>query len=184
MTPTSFFSKLNRSINDKLKYEYVKDNQHLRQPTKLEKSQLENFEEVIRTLSSIKHSEQGSFQGSSDPKFLLVGTHADKHWSLFQETLSGKNRWLKKSLGKLKSLCIEINPDGDILLPINTRVTKGRSEVASFIREKIMNACSGVGVDIPTRWYVFELEVSSKAYRVRGESQNGKKRCDCSNSVS
>ena len=131
---------------------------------------------MIRTLSSIKHSEQGSFQGSSDPKFLLVGTHADKHWSLFQETLSGKNRWLKKSLGKLKSLCIEINPDGDILLPINTRVTKGRSEVASFIREKIMNACSGVGVDIPTRWYVFELEVSSKAKK-EGRSVLGLREC-------
>ena len=63
-------------------------------------------------------------------------------WSLFQETLSGKNRWLKKSLGELKSMCIEVSPDGDILLPINTRVTKGRNEVASSIRQKIMDACS------------------------------------------
>ena len=60
-------------------------------------------------------------------------------------------------------MCIEVSPDGDILLPINTRVTKGRNEVASSIRQKIMNACSGAGVDIPTRWYVFELEVSGKA---------------------
>ena len=169
-------SKLNHSINDKLKYEFVKDNQHLRQPTKLEKSQLENFEEVIRTLSSVKHSEEGSSQGSSDPKFLLVGTHADKHWSLFQETLSGKNRWLKKSLGELKSLCIEVNPEGDILLPVNTRVTKGRSEVASSIREKIMNACSGAGVDIPTRWYIFELEVTGMAKK-EGRSVLGLAEC-------
>ena len=34
-------SKLNRSINDKLQYEYVKDDQHLRKPTQLDKSQLE-----------------------------------------------------------------------------------------------------------------------------------------------
>ena len=153
-------SKLNYSINDKLQYEYVKDDQHLRQPTKLEKSQLESIEELVRTLSTVKHSEN---RGSSEPKFLLVGTHADKHWSLFQETLSGKNRWLKKCLGELRSMCIEVSPDGDILLPINTRVTKGRNEVASSIRQKIMNACSGAGVDIPTRWYVFELEVSGKA---------------------
>ena len=53
-------SKFNHSINDKLQYEYVKDDQHLRQPTKLEKSQLEGIEELIRTLSSVKHSEEGS----------------------------------------------------------------------------------------------------------------------------
>ena len=43
------------------------------------------------------------------------------------------------------------------------RITKGRNEVASSIRLKIMDACSDAEVDIPTRWYVFELEVSGKA---------------------
>ena len=169
-------SKLNHSINDKLQYEYVIDDQHLRQPTKLDKSQLEGIEELIRTFSSVKHSEEGSGQGSSEPKFLLIGTHADKHWSLFDQTLSGKNRWLKKSLGELKSMCIEVNPDGDILLPINTRVTKGRSEVASSIRQKIIDACGDAGVDIPTRWYVFELEVSGKAKK-EGRSVLGLAEC-------
>ena len=169
-------SKLNHSINDKLQYEYVKDDQHLRQPTKLEKSQLEGIEELIRTLSSVKHSDEGCSKGSSEPKFLLVGTHADKHWSLFQETLSGKNRWLKKSLGELKSMCIEVSPDGDILLPINTLVTKGRNEVASSIRQKIMDACSDAEVDIPTRWYVFELEVNGKAKK-EGRSVLGRAEC-------
>ena len=169
-------SKLNHSINDKLQYEYVKDDQHLRQPTKMEKSQLEGIEELVRTLSSVKHSEKGSVLGSSETKFLLVGTHADKHWSLFDETLSGKNRWLKKSLGELRSMCIEVNPDGDILLPINTRVTKDRNEVASFVRQKIMNACSNADVDIPTRWYVFELEVSGKAKK---EGRNVLGRAEC-----
>ena len=70
---------------------------------------------------------------------------------------------LKKSLGELKSMCIEINDDGDILLPINTLVTKGRDELASSLRQKIMDACSNSGIDIPTRWYVFELELSGLA---------------------
>ena len=169
-------SKLNHSINDKLQYEYVKDDQHLRQPTKLEKSQLDYIEELIRTFSSVKHSEKGRSKGSSEPKFLLVGTHADKHWPRFQETLSGKNQWLKKSLGELKSMCIEVSPDGDILLPINTRVTKGRNEVASSIRQKIMDACSDAEVDIPTRWYVFELEVSGKAKK-EGRTVLGRAEC-------
>ena len=169
-------SKLNHSINDKLQYEYVKDDQHLRKPTKLKKSQLEGIEELIRTLSSVKYSEEGSGQGSSEPKFLLIGTHADKHRSLFDETLSGKNRWLKKSLGELKSMCINISPDGDILLPINTRVKKGRSELGSSIRQKIMDACSDAEVDIPTRWYIFELEVSGKAKK-EGRSVLGLAEC-------
>ena len=157
-------SKLNHSINDKLQYEYVKDDQHLRQPTKLEKSQLEDIEDLIRILSSIKHTKERYSQGS---KFLLIGTHADKHWSFFQESIAKKNESLKQSLGDLKSMCIEVSPDGDILLPINTRVTKGRSEVASSIRQKIMDACGDAEVDIPTRWYIFELEVSGKAKKER-----------------
>ena len=169
-------SKLNHSINDKLQYEYVKDDQHLRQPTQLEKSQLEFIEELFRTLTSVKHSKEGSGQGSSEPKFLLIGTHADKHRRLFDKTLSGKNRWLKNSLGDLKSMCIKVNPDGDILLPINTRVEKGRSEVASSIRQKIVDACSDAEVDIPTRWYVFELEVSGKAKK-EGRSVLGLAEC-------
>ena len=169
-------SKFNHSINDKVQYEYVKDDQHLRQPMKLDKSQLEGIEELIRTLSTIKHSEEGNGQELSEPKFLLIGTHADKHRSMFDQTLSGKNRWLKKSLGELKSMCIEVSPDGDILLPINTRVTKGRSEVASSIRQKIMDACGNAGVDIPTRWYVFELEVSGKAKK-EGRSVLGLAEC-------
>ena len=60
-------SKLNHSINDKLKNEYVKDNQHLCQPTKLNKSQLEGIEELVRTFSFVKHSKEVSAQGSSHP---------------------------------------------------------------------------------------------------------------------
>ena len=166
-------SKFNHSINDKLQYEYVKDDQHLRTPTKLEKSQLEGIEELIRILSSVKHTKERYSQGS---KFLLIGTHADKHWSLFQESIGKKNESLKESLGDLKSMCIEVSPDGDILLPINTRITKGRSEVGSFIRQKIINACSDAEVDIPTRWYVFELEVSSKTKK-EGRSVLGRVEC-------
>ena len=169
-------SKFNHSMNDKLQYEYVIDDQHLRKPTILDKSQLEDIEELIRTLSSVKHSEEGSDQGSSETKFLLIGTHADKHWRLFQENLSKKNKFLKESLGELKSMCIEVSPDGDILLPINTRVTKGRSEVASSIRQKIIDACGNAGVDIPTRWYIFELELGRKAKK-EGRSVLGLAEC-------
>ena len=73
-------------------------------------------------------------------------------------------------------MCINVSPDGDILLPINTRVTKGRSEVASSIRQKIMDACSDADVDIPTRWYIFELEVSGKAKK-EGRSVLGLAEC-------
>ena len=150
----------------------MKDEQHLRKPTELEQTQLESIEELVHILSSVKHSEEGL----SESKFLLVGTHADKHLSLFHESLGGKNRWLKKCLGELKSMCIEVNPNGDILLPINTLVTKGRNEVASSLRQKIVEACSNAGVDIPTRWYVFELELSGKAKK-EGRSVLGLAEC-------
>lgn len=167
-------SKLNYRLSDKLPYEYVKDDQHLRQPTILEQTQLEAVEELVRTLSSVKHSKIGG--ATSSTKFLIVGTHADKHWSLFDETIGGKNRWLKQSLGNLKSMCVEVSPDGNIILPVNTRVKNGRSEVASSIRQKIIDACSGEGIKIPTRWYIYELELGSKAKRV-GRSILGLDEC-------
>ena len=77
-------SKFNYSINDKLQYEYVKDDQHLRKPTKLDKSQLESIEELIRILSSVKHTKERYSQGS---KFLLIGTHAGHFF---------KRAWAKK----------------------------------------------------------------------------------------
>ena len=147
-------SKLNNSINDKLKDDYVKDDRHLRKPTKLDKSQLEGNEELIRILSSVEHSKEGCCQGSSEPKFLLIGTHAYKHRRLFDEMLSGENRWLKKSLGELRSICVEVSPDG----------------------EKNMEACSDSEVEIPTRWYVFELEMRVKAKKV---SQGVLGRAEC-----
>ena len=73
-------------------------------------------------------------------------------------------------------MCIEVSPDGGILLPINTRVIEGRSEVASSIRQKIIDACGDAGVDIPTRWYVFELELSARAKK-EGRSVLGLAEC-------
>ena len=73
-------------------------------------------------------------------------------------------------------MCIHVSDDGDILLPINTRVKKGRNEVASSIRQKIIDACSDAEVEIPTRWYVFELEVSGKAKK-EGRSVLGRAEC-------
>ena len=152
-------SKLNHSLSDKLKYKYMKNNQHLHKPAHLGQSQLEGIEQVVHTLSSFKCEDRPS----SEPKMLLIGTHADKHSSLFDETLGRKNHCLKESLGELKSMCIEASSDGDILFPVNTQVKEHRSKIASSIRQKIINAYYKEGTDIPTRWYVFELELTSMA---------------------
>ena len=156
-------TKLNQYLKAKLPYEFVKDGKHLRKPTDLEQTQLELVEELVRSLSSVQHSKISCSKYSTQSKFLILGTHADKHWPSASETLAGKNRKLKEKLGKLMELCIESDPDGGIIHPVNTLVMKNRVQFAASIRQKIMEACSGAEVDIPTRWYIFELEVGSTA---------------------
>ena len=157
-------SKLPSRLSEHLPFEYVINDEHLRQPTELSQSQLELIEELIRSLSSVIHTKLAYSKFSSEPRFLIIGTHADKHWEWFTETLDSKCQQIKQKLGKLKDMCINCHPYGDIILPVDTLTEKNRDEISAFIRQKIMEAHgSAAEVEIPTRWYVFELEVDSKA---------------------
>ena len=157
-------SKLPSRLSEHLPFEYVIDDEHLRQPTELSQSQLELIEELIRSLSSVIHTKLSHSKFSSEARFLIIGTHADKYWPLFTETLAGKSRQIKQKLGKLNEMCINCHPYGDIILPVDTLSEKNRDELAAFIRQKIMEAHgSAAEIEIPTRWYMFELEVDSKA---------------------
>ena len=155
-------NKLPSRLAEHLPFEYVINDKHLRQPTELSQSQLELIEELIRSLSSIMHSRNS--YSSSKPRFLIIGTHADKHRQWFTETLDSKCQQIKQKLGKLKDMCINCHPYGDIILPVNTLTKKNRDKISAFIRQKITEAHgSAAEVEIPIRWYVFELEVDSKA---------------------
>ena len=157
-------SKLPSRLSEHLPFEYVIDDEHLHQPTELSQSQLELIEELICSLSSVIHAKFPHSKFSSEPRFLIIGTHADKHWQWFTETLNSKCQQIKQKLGKLKDMCINCHPYGDIILPVNTLTEKNRDEISAFIRQKIMEAHgSAAEIEIPTRWYVFELEVDSKA---------------------
>ena len=157
-------SKLPSRLSEHLQFEYVINDKHLRQPTELCQSQLELIEELIRSLSSVIHSKLPHSKFLPEPKFLIIGTHADKHWQWFTETLDSKCKQIKQKLGKLKDMCINCHPHGDVILPVNTLATKNRDNISAFIRQKIMESHgSAAEIEIPTRWYVFELEVDSKA---------------------
>ena len=170
-------TKLDQRLSEKLPYEYVKANKHLRQPTQLAQTQLELTEELIRSLSSVQHSKISGAKYRSASKFLVVGTHADKYHPTFTETLDGKNRQLGQKLGKLRSMCIACGPKGGFIFPVNTLTKKDRSKVAGVLRQKIMEAqSSGAEVEIPTRWYIFELELGSKAKK-EGRSVLGLVEC-------
>ena len=153
-------SKLSTRLSEHLPFEYVIDDKHLRQPTDLSHSQLELIEELICSISSFIHSKNAH----PNPKFLIIGTHADKHWPMFMETLDSKCQQIKQKLGRLQDMCIDCHPYGDIILPVDTLTTKNRDDISVFIRQKIMNAHGSAGeIEIPTRWYVFELEFNSTA---------------------
>ena len=153
-------SKLSSRLSEHLPFEYFIDDQHLRQPTDLSQSQLELIEELICSISSVIYSKNTH----SNPKFLIIGTHADKHWPVFMETLTSKCQQIKQKLGRLQDMCIDCHPYGDIIFPVDTLTTKNRDDISNFIRQKIMNAHGSAGeIEIPTRWYVFELEFNSMA---------------------
>ena len=163
-TANVVITKLDESLFKKFPDEYVKKGQHLRQPSQLEMSQIELTEELIRSLSSVQHSMISGAKSTSESKFLIVGTHADKTQPPFAETLAIKNQLLECKLGQLRALCISSGPMGDIIFPVNTLAKKDRHKIAASLRQKIMEAHgSGAEVEIPTLWYIFELKVASKA---------------------
>ena len=69
-----------------------------------------------------------------------------------------------QKLGKLRKMCIAGGPEGDLIFPVNTQVKRNHKEIAALLRQKIMQAqSSGAEVEIPTHWYIIELEIGSKA---------------------
>ena len=129
-------TRMDQRLTDNLTYEYVNNDRHICKPTRLQQTQLEFIEVLIRSLSAVKYKKSTMV---AKPKFLIVGTHADKHHPLFTETLSGKNRLLEDRLGEVKEMCIMINED--IVFPLNSVATSEMRETfASILRQHISQA--------------------------------------------
>ena len=97
----------------------------------------------------------------SIPNLLVIGTYADRMTEC-SETLKKKNDSLKADLEPYKNMCIT-TPDRCIIHPVNTLVTDGRKEESLKLSKIITSRNKSDEVEVPFRWFCFQLEITKKA---------------------
>lgn len=104
--------------------------------------------------------EPQSFISNTQPQLLVVGTFSDEKEKC-PETLQQKNVSLNKDLHPYKEMCIQTT-EGNYIHPINTLVKENRSQVSASLSQ-IITKRSGQEVDVPFKWFCFNIEVSKEA---------------------
>ena len=114
-----------------------------------------------RSLLSVSPCSALTTNPAALPNLLVIGTYSDR-MSECRETLKDKNDSLKVDLGLYKNMCIT-TPEGDIIHPVNTLVTDGRKEESLKLSEIITSRNKSDDVEVPFRWFCFQLEITKKA---------------------
>ena len=127
-----------------------------------------------RSLLSVSPCSALTSNPLSIPNLLVIGTYSDR-MSECRETLKEKNDSLKIDLEMYKDKCIT-TPKGDIIHPVNTLVTDGRKEESLRLSKIITSRSKSDEVEVPFRWFCFQLEIKKKA---KGENFNILTRKEC-----
>ena len=157
--------RLCEKLSDKPPFEFVIHGKHTCQPRELQLSNQQLIESLFRSLSSVQpqHVQQAK-SSPSEPHFMIIGTFLDKAGEC-QETLEEKNQVLFEALAQYQNVRIDSDPaNGKIIFPLNAVCTEGREELASQLRQLIAGRPeTRLIMDVPMRWFAFELEVSRTA---------------------
>ena len=159
--------KLTESLNEKPKFLYSIDGNVLSQPSDLQMSNLELIQHFVRSIVSSKYLLRSSFSSvECKPYIVVLGTYYDHaymwQWIPFVEieSLEQKNMILLEALKEFKDHLIFFNEAAkELIFPVNNTCYINRKKISSDIRSHIMQCDLGFRVDIPIRWYIFELKI-------------------------
>uniref|UniRef100_A0A1X7SMU2 Uncharacterized protein n=1 Tax=Amphimedon queenslandica TaxID=400682 RepID=A0A1X7SMU2_AMPQE len=82
------------------------------------------------------------------------------------EKLKTKNKILKESLGEFLDLFIFYNCDSnELIFPVNNLCQQNREKISNEIRHRLLSSRPDIRlkVQIPVRWYVFDLNMKKEA---------------------
>ena len=157
--------KLTESLNKKPKFIYSIDGKPLCQPSDLQMSNLELILHFVRSIVSGKYRLRSGFSSIEfKPYIVVLGTYYDharmRQWVPGVQTLRKKNAILLEALKEFKDRLIFFNEAAkELIFPVDNTCFINRKKISSDIRSRIMQRDLGFRVDIPIRWYIFELKI-------------------------
>ena len=159
--------KLTESLNKKPKFVYSIDGKALSQPSDLQMSNLELILHFVRSIVSSKYRLRSGFSSIEfKPYIVVLGTYYDHAWMrqwvpfVKIESLQEKNSILLEALKEFKDHLIFFNEAAkELIIPVDNTCFINRKKISSDIRSRIMQRDLGFRVDIPIRWYIFELKI-------------------------
>ena len=157
--------KLTESLNQKPKFLYSIDGKVLNQPSDLQMTNLELIQHFIRSIVSSKYHLRSGFESIEfKPYIVVLGTYYDHAW-MWQwipgvQNLQQKNAILLEALKEFEDHLIFFNEAAnELIFPVDNTCFINRKKISSDIRSRIMQRDLGFRVDIPIRWYIFELKI-------------------------
>ena len=159
--------KLTESLNKKPKFIYSIDGKALSQPSDLQMSNLELILHLVRSIVSSKYRLRSGFSSIEfKPYIVVLGTYYDRAWMrqwvpfVETESIQEKNSILIEALKEFKDHLIFFNEAAkELIFPVDNTCFINRKKISSDIRSHIMQRDLGFRVDIPIRWYIFELKI-------------------------
>ena len=158
--------KLTKRLDEKPKFIYSIDGKALSQPSDLQMSNLELILHFVRSIVSSKYCLRSDFSSIEfKPYIVVLGTCYDrakmkKRFFVEIESLQEKNSILIEALKEFKDHLIFFNEAAkELIFPVNNTCFINRKKISSDIRSRIMQRDLGFKVNIPIRWYIFELKI-------------------------
>ena len=159
--------KLTKRLDEKPKFIYSIDGKALSQPSDLQMSNLELILHFVRSIVSSKYRLRSGFSSIEfKPYIVVLGTCYDrakmkKRFFVEIESLQEKNSILIEALKEFKDHLIFSNEAAkELIFPVDNTCFINRKKISSDIRSRIiMQHDLGFRVDIPIRWYIFELKI-------------------------
>ena len=167
-------TKLNEFLIDKPNFLYSIDGQVVHQPSLLQMTNLQLIEYYVRSIASAKHTVAKGFNKIDfKPLFCIVGTNYDRTYGLTTlfndlEPLHEKNSQLLSALKEFRDHFIFYNESEDeLIFPVNNMCWWNREQISENIRKRITSYKNiAAEVEIPIRWYVFELRLKEVAKKL------------------
>ena len=157
--------KLTERLNKKPKFIYSIDGEALCQPSDLQMSNLELILHFVRSIVSSKYRLRSGFSSIEfKPYIVVLGTYYDhakmRQWFPGVQNLQQKNAILLEALKEFKDHLIFFKEAAkELIFPVDNTCFINRKKISSDIRSRIMQRDLGFRVDIPIRWYIFELKI-------------------------
>ena len=167
-------TKLDEFLSDKPKFLYSVDGQVVHQPSLLQMTNLQLIEYFVRSIASAKHTVAKGFDKVDfKPLFCIIGTNYDRTYgitTLFKELepLHEKNSQLLSVLKEFRDHFIFYNEsENELIFPVDNMCWWYREQISKDIRKRITSYENiAAKVEIPIRWYFFELRLKEVAERM------------------